>query len=300
MPFPESLKVKIRKRAQFRCCICKSFGVEIHHIVPQAEGGADTEDNAAPLCPSCHGAHGANPQRRKQIREARDAWYERCMNSLVTNTGLEEISDRLQNLATKEDIERLAIRNTNYILGSSEGDTQSSLEHSRFSFTREEFIHPLIIRELLGWISDSTETICSVDIASSNRSNRFYGEFVTADRDGKSWIKWKGSNGEFFMYSHISTSPSGVEMVECYDCGGGSGVFGSVGLFCLECDRALEEGIGRNMFTRERVILKSLGSIRLGDRYDGEIKYEDGFLVVGPDHGWFNRGQDSVRKLPIR
>jgi hypothetical protein len=50
--------------------------VEIHHIIPQAEGGPDVEDNAAPLCASCHSAYGANPVKRRDIRDARDLWYE--------------------------------------------------------------------------------------------------------------------------------------------------------------------------------------------------------------------------------
>ena len=277
MGFPESLKVEIRKRANFRCCWCRrpsdSYTVEIHHIIPKSEGEDNTFDNAAPLCPNCHDTYGGNPQKRKQIRERRDDWYEKC------------------------DIERRAIRNGSYVLGSSEGGMQSSLEHSHYSFTREEFVHPLIVRELLGWLSDSTETVISVDIASSNRSNRFYGEFNVSDRDGRSWVRWASSEREFFRYAHIATSPSGVEMVECYDCGGGSGVFGSVGLFCLEYDRALEE---EKESTRERVILKTLGSIVLGDRYTGKITYEDGFLVIGPDNGWFNRGLDAARKIPVR
>ena len=52
--------------------------VEIHHIVPQKDGGPDDDDNAAPLCPGCHETHGGNPDRRKVIREARDHWYAIC------------------------------------------------------------------------------------------------------------------------------------------------------------------------------------------------------------------------------
>lgn len=79
MPFSESLKSRLRKRAHFLCCVCRRHaGVEIHHIVPQAEGGSDTEDNAAPLCPNCHDTYGANPEKRKLIREMRDQWYEIC------------------------------------------------------------------------------------------------------------------------------------------------------------------------------------------------------------------------------
>ena len=300
MPFSESLKVKTRKLADGRCCMCQTSSVEIHHIVPQAEGGPDTEDNAAPLCPNCHDTFGGNPQKRKQIQEARDNWYEKCAVRYAAITELKKISDTLQNLPSKEDLERIAVRNTSYGLGVSEVGMQSSLEHSRYSFAREEFIHPLIVRELLGWISDSTETVISADIASSNKSNRFYGEFTINDRDGRSWVKWAGSEGEFFVYAHIATSPSGVETVECYDCGGGSGIFGSVGLFCLESDRALEDDRDGKVSTRERVILKTLGSIGLGDRYNGEITYKNGFLIIGPDNGWFNRGKDTAKKLPVR
>ncbi len=299
MPFSEALKTKVRKRALNKCCICHSFPVEVHHIIPQVEGGADTEDNAAPLCPSCHVKYGANPQMRKQIQEARDAWYEKCAKPFEVSSIPKEIADTLQNLASKEDIERLAVRNVSYVLGSSEGGMPSSLEQSRYSFCREEFVNPLIIRELLGWISDSTETIVGVDIVSANRSNRFYGEFNINDRNGRSWVEWVGSGRQFFMYSHVATSPSGVEMVECYDCGGGSGVFGSVGLFSFERDRALGKDEEGKLNTRERYMLKTLGSIALGDRYGGEISYVDGFLMIGPDNGWFNRGQETDRKLPI-
>jgi len=52
--------------------------VEIHHIVPEAEGGLNDEENAAPLCPSCHAWFGANPEKRKEMRQMRDWWYEVC------------------------------------------------------------------------------------------------------------------------------------------------------------------------------------------------------------------------------
>lgn len=105
MSFAESLKLKVRKRAHFRCCVCRSIGVEIHHILPTEEYGPDTEDNAAPLCPSCHELYGANPTKRKFVREARDFWYEHCLIQ-GTQTGLttDDLSEALQSVATKSDI----------------------------------------------------------------------------------------------------------------------------------------------------------------------------------------------------
>ncbi|MGD0105543.1 MAG: HNH endonuclease signature motif containing protein [Rhodopila sp.] len=69
MAFPERLKLAVKKRADFRCCLCHTLYVEIHHITPQQEGGPDDEDNAAPLCPTCHETYGANPEKRKFIKK---------------------------------------------------------------------------------------------------------------------------------------------------------------------------------------------------------------------------------------
>ncbi len=88
MSFPEPLKLKVRQRAHFRCCLCHALGIEIHHIIPQSEGGPDLETNAAPLCPSCHDTYGANPAKRKFIREARDFWHELCERRFAQGSGV--------------------------------------------------------------------------------------------------------------------------------------------------------------------------------------------------------------------
>jgi hypothetical protein len=76
MPFSEALKTQVRRMAAFKCCRCTEIGVDIHHIIPQAQGGSDDIDNAAPLCQNCHDRYGANPEKRKEIRQMRDWWYE--------------------------------------------------------------------------------------------------------------------------------------------------------------------------------------------------------------------------------
>jgi len=106
MPFSEDLKVKVKKQSHFACCLCHAIGVEIHHIVPQNEGGEDTENNAAPLCPSCHEIYGANPQKRKFITEARDFWYETCAKRYTSDASvLSDIANRLDQSVTKADFQ---------------------------------------------------------------------------------------------------------------------------------------------------------------------------------------------------
>lgn len=85
MAFSDTLKMHVKDKANFTCCWCtdNSKKVEVHHIIPQAESGADTEDNAAPLCSNCHSLYGGNPELRKEIRARRDNWYRRCADEHV-------------------------------------------------------------------------------------------------------------------------------------------------------------------------------------------------------------------------
>jgi len=84
MAFSEPIRLAVKRKADFTCCWCRDRRnkVEIHHIIPQTEGGPNDEDNAAPLCGSCHDLFGGNPELRKEIRLRRDQWYEICSKVL--------------------------------------------------------------------------------------------------------------------------------------------------------------------------------------------------------------------------
>ena len=124
MAFSEGLKVKIRKRAHNQCCMCEAVGVDIHHVIPQKDGGPDTEANAAPLCPNCHRIHGDNPKSRKLIRERCETWYEIC-EARTSGPQLAEFLGVLGDIPTKADLQ-LALSDSAYVLGRREN--QPSME----------------------------------------------------------------------------------------------------------------------------------------------------------------------------
>lgn len=104
MPFTEKVKIKVKHNAAFKCCFCQTFGIDVHHIIPESEGGPSTFDNAAPLCQNCHDRYGDNPQKRKLIRETRDWWYNKCKELFKSPT---YDPDQLSKIETKlEDIEK--------------------------------------------------------------------------------------------------------------------------------------------------------------------------------------------------
>ncbi len=76
MSFSEKTKLEVRQKAAFQCCRCHEIGIDVHHIIPEADNGPNEFDNAAPLCQNCHDRFGANPEKRKEIRQMRDWWYE--------------------------------------------------------------------------------------------------------------------------------------------------------------------------------------------------------------------------------
>lgn len=104
MAFTEKVKLEAKRRSNFRCCICNKSFVEVHHIIPESEGGSDNIDNAAPLYSSCHDLFGGNPEKRKQIRQMRDYWWEQMdiwrINLSMQNdlSSIEIIEDNPENI----------------------------------------------------------------------------------------------------------------------------------------------------------------------------------------------------------
>jgi hypothetical protein len=99
MPFDEKTKRVAKVKAAFRCCICRKPFVEVHHIMPEAEGGSDALDNAAPLCASCHDLYGGNPEKRRTIRQMRDRWWQLMQEreaNLTRNPAMDKCAEILE------------------------------------------------------------------------------------------------------------------------------------------------------------------------------------------------------------
>lgn len=105
MPFSEKIKLEAKRKSAFRCVICRKPFVEVHHILPQVEGGPDTLDNAAPLCASCHDLYGGNPEKRKQIRQMRDYWFQMVEEKSATMESLLNFFEKANNfLKTNKEV----------------------------------------------------------------------------------------------------------------------------------------------------------------------------------------------------
>lgn len=114
MPFPERVKVKAFIACGRCCCLCHEYcavHIEAHHIVPEAQGGADDDENCIPLCYRCHAEvehyNVKHPRGNKftpaELRGHRDGWYKKSALSGVPSAGA-QAADPSSTIITKDDV----------------------------------------------------------------------------------------------------------------------------------------------------------------------------------------------------
>ncbi len=107
MPFSKKVKAAAFIKCGRHCCICGKFAgknMECHHIVQEADGGDNSEENCIPLCLDCHAdVKSFNPHHPKgssftpsELRGHRDkcyAKYSTIATSLVAVDAVETTID---------------------------------------------------------------------------------------------------------------------------------------------------------------------------------------------------------------
>jgi hypothetical protein len=94
MPFDEKVRTKTLLWCDRHCCLCKKAcgaNIEVHHLVPENEGGSKDIDNAIPLCFDCHSEvmryNEQHPRGTKykvdELKARRDQVYEEFTRHLV-------------------------------------------------------------------------------------------------------------------------------------------------------------------------------------------------------------------------
>jgi hypothetical protein len=89
MAFSESAAHQLLVACKRHCCVCWrrcGFRIELHHIVPLADGGPDDIENAIPVCFDCHAEiESTGPRGRRfraeELREHKRRWIDLVANS---------------------------------------------------------------------------------------------------------------------------------------------------------------------------------------------------------------------------
>lgn len=162
------------------------------------------------------------------------------------------------------------------------------------SLTNEPFVHPRLVEELVTPVSDGGDQIVSLDIDSSEGSDRF----CCDEADGTSYLRV--TEGAYdnqyhgFFYRTVGRTDSGVYVIHTGSHDGGSGSWHDLIFVVIENDPGFKVDLeaGTAELTRPRRVMRKLGQTFLGDRWKGQLKIDGNTLYIGKDHGWFSDEPD--------
>lgn len=176
------------------------------------------------------------------------------------------------------------------------------VNENALSFDKEPFINPKIIHDLTTWLADTGNQVVAIDLLDAQNSNRYFCELkIEHIRNKNPIISYQDEDGETFAYQLIGKTETNIYVLRTCEYGQGSGVFEELLFVKLEKEKFINysPNTASLNLTSERLVIKKLGSIPLGDRYDGEIKIEGDKLFIEKDEnnfsGVFNK--DTVIKL---
>jgi len=172
------------------------------------------------------------------------------------------------------------------------------LDATKYSFTSSEFINPKILDDLSGWLSDTGDQVVSINIAESNDSNRYFGDISVNKTDSGYPVVTCTSDEGSVSYKYVGRSFSGLHIVQVWSNNGGTGIFCNVLLVTLSLDSALAYS-DKEIRNRTRYVIKLIGSLPLGDRYEGEISYRLGFLSIPACEGRKSLREKASRVLVL-
>jgi len=176
------------------------------------------------------------------------------------------------------------------------------------SFTRPPYVNPRIINDLSTWQSDEGDQVVAINLSESQDSNRYSVDIKTYKRPGKQTYVGYVTPGDSpderpaeFGYSYVGKTTSGIDVLRTSESGGGSGVFEDLLLVKVEQDTGggdlRKAGKTETMtFTKPRVVIRKLGVIGLGDRWDGDLKVQGDEILIGKDTGPMSTVEPSPRR----
>ena len=178
--------------------------------------------------------------------------------------------------------------------------------HATYSFKQAPFVHPKIINDLVGYLSDTGDQVVAINLLDSQESNRYFGEIAVtpqADPMEPSWPWVYSVDGEenadkrlgelwgrpWYAYRYVGSTQGGLDVLHVRYSGGGSGIFNRVVFTRTEMDRGVDYPLAREVESRtaaarpevrDRELIRFVGKIPLGDRWVGTVEVVENDVVV--------------------
>lgn len=137
-------------------------------------------------------------------------------------------------------------------------------------------IHPGLVEEFSGWMSDSGPITVSVDVSAAYGTNEYYEDEVKIADNGNIAIYRKDSS--YFCYRWLGRLDNGLHVLYVEEGGGGgSGIFEDLNFVRFD----IGEGINSDNKKYKRLLMTIVRTYVLGDRDDGKIEVLKDRVIVG-------------------
>jgi hypothetical protein len=166
-----------------------------------------------------------------------------------------------------------------------------------YSFNKAPYINPRIIQDLSCWISDQGDQVVAINILESQKSNRYFSDPKATETKGKNpfisvesaVVESGQTNISSFCYQLVGQTSSGVYVLGTSDSGGGSAILKNLMLVKFEYNNGISCDLNKDVIgvEKKRLLIKKLGEIALGDRWDGELSVVGNSIRIGKDNGVF-------------
>ena len=168
------------------------------------------------------------------------------------------------------------------------------------SFVRVPFILPEIVEALTESGMDDSKApprlVMSVDTTDKSAMEKFFGETTVGNSEGLPYVYHlvpdrddPNGRGPEFGYRPVGRTASGVDVLLTFESGGASMTYNALLLVSLETEQGHPE----------RVLLKRVQQIGLGDRWAGDLKVAGNEIHIGRNRGADSDGQDSPRTIKV-
>ncbi len=139
-------------------------------------------------------------------------------------------------------------------------------------------IHPGLVHEFEGWLSDGGPITLAVDVRAACWSDEYPDSVITA-RDGRVSYEVPGTSpAEWYAYEHMGRLANGTHVLRTVWSGGGSGRFVNLLLVRLHIEPAPAEAGSPDY----RLVMSVQRSVPLGDRHAGAIRVRGDRVIVEP------------------
>lgn len=160
-----------------------------------------------------------------------------------------------------------------------------------------EPINPMIIKDLIPWISDYGNQVLVISLLKSQKSNKYFCENLEVSPENYTISNFDKEGA--FSYSLEGKTDNGIFVIHTVESGGGTGRFSNLLFVRIREHVGLGEIENEKLeLTDKMIVIEKLGSIYLGDRVNVKITIDGNSVLLKTQQDIFPH-EENTKKFTV-